>query len=146
MGVVSPFKKGAARGRFQSAKQGMNTRKHSWVCMYCNAHWITKKKVCQACGSREIQYFPSRAELRRYWQLRLLLKFGKISQLVLQPSYPCVVEGKLITTYRADFKYINEQGATVVEDVKGFATDLFKLKKALVEALYPVVISVLGTK
>jgi hypothetical protein len=39
--------------------------------------------------------------------------------------------------YKADFRYKNAQGEEVVEDTKGIQTDVFKLKKKLVEALYP---------
>ena len=49
--------------------------------------------------------------------------------------------GKPITTYRADFRYVvlNElkrSEAVVVEDVKGMVTDVYLIKKKLVEAQY----------
>jgi hypothetical protein len=47
------------------------------------------------------------------------------------------VQGKLICTYVADFKYL-ENGKEVVEDVKGFKTPVYKLKKKLVEAIYGI--------
>ena len=38
--------------------------------------------------------------------------------------------------YVADFKYI-ENGKTIVEDVKGLQTDVFKIKHKLFEKKYP---------
>ena len=38
--------------------------------------------------------------------------------------------------YIADFQYI-ENGKTIVEDVKGMQTDVFKLKHKIFEKVYP---------
>ncbi|MEW8042044.1 MAG: DUF1064 domain-containing protein [Candidatus Thiodiazotropha endolucinida] len=128
--------------RFKSRNHGMNARKHIWLCFDCKSTWTTKSKKCPQCGSQRFQYFPSTAEYKRYCQLRLMQNMGEISNLELQPSYPCVIEGKKVTTYRADFKYSNSNGASVVEDVKGDETDVFKLKRKLVEALYGITIKI----
>lgn len=86
--------------------------------------------------------FDSIQESRRYKELKLLLKAGQISNLELQPHFllqdSFKKNGK---TYRkieyiADFKYI-EEGKTIVEDVKGMQTDVFKLKRKLFEKKYP---------
>tara|TARA_R110000824_G_scaffold36098_1_gene112426 strand:- start:2528 stop:2836 length:309 start_codon:yes stop_codon:yes gene_type:complete len=80
--------------------------------------------------------FDSRKEAARYKELILLEKSGVISHLELQPQYDCVVDGKKICSYRADFRYFDEKSC-VIEDVKGYKTPVYKLKKKLVEALYP---------
>lgn len=80
--------------------------------------------------------FDSRAEAVRYQELKLLEKAGKIRQLELQPKFVCYVNGEKVCTYRADFAYFTDLGR-VVEDVKGVRTPVYKLKKKLVEALYP---------
>lgn len=68
-------------------------------------------------------YFPSKAEGRRYQQLKALLAQGEISALELQPRFPIYIDGKLVTTYVADFRYHDTQlQEQVVEDVKGFKT------------------------
>lgn len=83
--------------------------------------------------------FDSKAEAARYLELSILEKSGDISNLELQPEFLCEVNGKKICKYRADFRYIDhETGKTVVEDVKGVKTDVYKLKKKLVEALYGI--------
>lgn len=80
--------------------------------------------------------FDSKREAARYMELVLLERAGEISRLELQPKYDCVVNGHKICTYKADFRYFNANGS-VVEDVKGMKTPVYRLKKKLVEALYP---------
>ena len=80
--------------------------------------------------------FASQAEGRRYVQLKMLEKSGAISRLELQPSFKCEINGKLVCTYRGDFRYFTKDGC-VTEDVKGVRTPIFRLKKKLVEALFP---------
>ncbi len=86
--------------------------------------------------------FDSKKEGNRYKELKLLLKAGKISNLELQPRF-LLQDGfkKNGRTFRkieyiADFKYI-ENGKTIVEDVKGMQTDVFKLKHKIFEKVYP---------
>lgn len=79
--------------------------------------------------------FASKAEMKRYGELRLLELTGQISDLEPQPVF--VLTGKV--KYRGDFRYI-EQGKIIVEDVKGgkaTATALFKVKWKQVQELYP---------
>lgn len=90
----------------------------------------------------DMYVFDSIAESRRYKELALLEKAGKISNLKLQPRF-LLQEGfkKNGKTYRkieyiADFRYI-ENDKIVVEDVKGKETEVFKLKHKLFEYHYP---------
>ena len=80
--------------------------------------------------------FDSKREAARYMELMLLQKAGEISHLELQPSFDCIVNEKKICSYHADFRYFTANGC-VVEDVKGVRTEVYRLKKKLVEALYP---------
>ena len=86
--------------------------------------------------------FDSIKEGQRYRELAILERAGKISSLELQPKF-LLQESfrKNGKTYRkieyvADFQYI-ENGKTIVEDVKGMQTDVFKLKHKLFEKKYP---------
>ncbi len=81
--------------------------------------------------------FDSILESSRYLHLKELLEHNLISDLEIHPPYPCEVNGKKVCVYKADFRYKNKQGETVVEDTKGIETPMFRLKKKLVEALYP---------
>jgi hypothetical protein len=79
--------------------------------------------------------FDSKKEAKRYGELKLLQRINEINDLELQPKYPIVVNGKKIATYIADFRYRKSDGSTVVEDVKGVRTPVYRIKKKLVEAL-----------
>lgn len=83
--------------------------------------------------------FHSKKEARRYQELKLELKAGKIRDLKLQPSFELWLNGKLICRYISDFQYIQVEPTMqiVVEDVKGVLTDVYKLKKKMFLALYP---------
>ncbi len=93
------------------------------------------------------QRFDSRAEARRYGQLRMLEKAGEISDLQRQKMYELIpghyeyiptgkifsrgarkgqkeykrVTVELPVKYIADFVYKDKDGNTVVEDVKGYS-------------------------
>jgi hypothetical protein len=93
--------------------------------------------------------FASKAEARRYGQLKLLEKAGRISDLKLQPRFPLTVEGVKVGTYVGDFQYteIGSDGAAkarVTEDVKGVKTPLYVLKRKLVKAIYGIDILEIG--
>ena len=84
--------------------------------------------------------FDSKLEATRYRELKLLERKGIIKDLVLQPSYeliPSFKKGNKTyrkTCYIADFCYYdNELGKTIIEDTKGFKTDVYILKKKLFE-------------
>ena len=83
--------------------------------------------------------FDSKREAARYMELMLMERAGEISRLELQPRFDCVIDGRKICTYRGDFKYFAGNRG-VVEDVKSPYTaknPVYRLKKKLVEALYP---------
>ena len=80
--------------------------------------------------------FDSKNEASRYLELKLLLKSGLIQDLVLQPAFELQPKFKYqgrterSITYKADFQY-TEDGKTIVEDVKGFETKDFIIKRKL---------------
>lgn len=82
--------------------------------------------------------FDSKKEARRYQELKLLEKAGVIKGLVLQPcfllqdkfKYKDKTERKI--KYIADFQYyVVKDKRWVIEDVKGYKTDVYKLKRKL---------------
>jgi hypothetical protein len=86
--------------------------------------------------------FASKAEARRYGELKLLQAAGEIIDLELQPKYDIVVNGEKICQYRGDFSYREEDASgwwqLVVEDVKGFKTPEYKLKAKLLRATHGI--------
>ncbi len=100
--------------------------------------------------------FDSIKESVRYQQLKLLERAGVIRDLELHPRYDVVVNNQKICYYKADFRYWdNEKGIQVIEDVKAMpktaksikafknteAWRMYRLKKKLVEVLYPITIT-----
>ncbi len=78
-------------------------------------------------------------EARRYQELRLLERAGEIRDLELQPRYPLRVNGRLICTYVADFRYWDvREGRQVVEDAKGVRTSTYKIKAKLMAAVHNI--------
>ena len=96
--------------------------------------------------NRKVKGFDSAKEWRRNQELETLQRAGEISELnrqvpfTLMPSYTIADE----TTrqgyrtvreirYIADFTYRLKNGKRIIEDVKGMQTDVFKLKRKLLE-------------
>lgn len=77
--------------------------------------------------------FASKREARRYGELKLLEKAGKIKNLRRQVPYALTIQ----TKYLADFCY-EENGLLVVEDSKGFATREFKRKRKAMKQQYGI--------
>lgn len=82
--------------------------------------------------------FDSKKEAARYQELKLLEKAGGIKDLSLQPNFllqdkfKCQGKTHRKIEYIADFQYyIIKDKKWVIEDVKGFKTDVYKLKKKL---------------
>lgn len=83
--------------------------------------------------------FASKKEASRYLELCLLQKAGEISLLQLQPAFVLEVSGTKVGRYVADFSYRDKKtGKIVYEDVKGFKTPVYRLKKKLVKAQYGI--------
>lgn len=80
--------------------------------------------------------FASKAESRRYSELKALERAGVISHLELQPRFPQIVNGHHVCSYTGDFRFL-ENGKSVTEDVKGLKTAEYKLKRKLLLATHP---------
>lgn len=88
--------------------------------------------------------FDSKAEARRYQDLRLLEMAREIKGLTLQPAFKFMYQDRAMFTYKADFSYFDcETKREVIEDVKGFETPVFRLKKKLIEAQHGIKIEII---
>lgn len=94
--------------------------------------------------------FHSLKEAERYTILTLMEKSGGISNLELQKKYVLIpkipaVKGVCPASreccYIADFVYLdNKTGKTIVEDVKGIRTEVYKIKKKLMRYVHGIII------
>lgn len=87
--------------------------------------------------------FDSKAEAKRYSQLRMLERAGQISDLQRQVKFELVRGVRLYGRSRPAIKYIadfvyNQGGHQVVEDVKGMLTPVYRLKRHLMMAMHGI--------
>ena len=81
--------------------------------------------------------FDSALEAKRYGELTLLLKAGKISHLDRQFRYPLIVGTTVIGHYVADFEYFCwDRHCIVTEDCKGQRLPLYIWKSKHFKAQY----------
>lgn len=85
--------------------------------------------------------YASKKEAKRAGELKLLEQLGEISDLLKQVKYVLIPKDELgkEVSYTADFVYWdNGQQQTIVEDVKGFRTPVYKLKRRLMWHQYDI--------
>ena len=106
---------------------------------YKQSKYKNKKTTCDGIE------FDSKKERNHYLKLKAMEKVGLIKNLELQKEYilqeKFVLNGKTRRkiTYKADFSYITtEDDKLHVVDVKGFKTEVYKLKKKLFEYKYKI--------
>lgn len=77
--------------------------------------------------------FDSKAEAKRYAELKVMQRAQEIRWFSRQPSF--LLPGEI--RYRPDFIVCGADGALWVEDVKGYETPEFKLKRRLWDSSFP---------
>ena len=106
---------------------------------------LTRSKYHNKPCNVDEHKFPSRREAERYLVLRSKAARGEIRNLRLQVKFQLsdfhrIGDERLErATYIADFVY-EENGKTVVEDCKGFRTDVYKLKRKWMYEKYGILI------
>ena len=94
-------------------------------------------------------WFDSKAEAKRYNELKLMEKAGRIAKLECHPQFVIrAPNGNAVCSVVLDFAYWTFQEGTtemfkVHEDVKGQDNPLSKLKRKLVEAFYGIKVEVI---
>lgn len=88
-----------------------------------------RNKKCEMDGHK----FDSQKEMKRYQVLKEELKRGEIKNLFLQVEYELTKGIK----YRSDFVYFRGP-KLIVEDVKGFKTPVYRIKKILMKNLHGI--------
>ena len=83
--------------------------------------------------------FHSKKEAQRYCELKLLQRAGAIRMLRMQVPIILIDKSKygMEVKYIADFIYV-EGDKTIIEDVKGYRTPVYKLKKRLLAERYGI--------
>lgn len=90
-------------------------------------------------GSTSHEYngriYHSKAEANYAQDLDLMLKAGELKEIEPQHRISLDVFGKHICNYIIDFKVIHKDDSVEYIEVKGFDTDVWKLKWKLTEAI-----------
>lgn len=83
--------------------------------------------------------FDSQKEFNRWNELKLLERAKRISGLQRQVPFVLIEKSEFgrAVKYIADFTYYDE-GRFVVEDAKGYRTDVYKIKKRLMAEKYKI--------
>lgn len=68
----------------------------------------------------------------------MLAKAGIVKSWEAQPRFSFELNGVKICTYVADFRVEYKDGTVEIEDVKGYLTDIYKLKKKLMKAFHGI--------
>lgn len=119
--------------------------------------WHQRVKRSPASGrtSADGLVFDSKAELRRWEELKLLERAGEITCLDRQRVFTLAFEGRPVlirsgrypngrtATYTADFVYF-QGNKRIFEEFKGHDTAESRFRRAVVEALYGIEIIVTG--
>ena len=93
-------------------------------------------------GNRKTSGYDSKKERDRAFELKMLERKGVISELKEQvkfeliPAQYKVINGKRTCiekscSYKADSVYVDEKKNFIVEDAKGFKTEVYKIKQKL---------------
>ena len=108
----------------------------------------SKYRAKKICYKGEI--FDSKAEFRRWSELKLLERAGEIRDLKRQVKHELIPaqrdsNGKLLeraVDYISDFEYVDMRtGRSIVEDVKGVATKEYIIKRKLMLWIYKICIT-----
>jgi len=92
-----------------------------------------------SCHCNQGHIHQSRKEARYCDSLGYLKRAKEIKDYEIQKKFDLSVNGVHICNYYVDFLVTLMDGTQQAEEVKGFSTDTWLIKKKLFEALYPKV-------
>lgn len=84
------------------------------------------------------RWYDSKKESKRAFELDSLKKAGVVKEWTPQVRYKFQHNSVVIGTYVLDFLVEYSDGTIEYEDVKGYKTDVYKLKKKLMKAFYGI--------
>lgn len=99
----------------------------------------TKRKNKYNAKSQQFggRTYHSKFEARYAEDLEWRKKAGEIEEIIPQYKIELKVNGVLVCRYYVDFKIVLADGSIEYHEVKGFETEIYRLKKKLFLALLP---------
>jgi len=105
-----------------------------------NRHKTYFKRQGNKFNAKSAKYggrvYHSKKEADYAMELEWLKKAGEIKEIIPQFKISIDVNGKHICNYYMDFKVIKPDGFIEMHEVKGFETDLWRIKWRLATAIY----------
>ncbi len=145
---------GAAIGKRSKKMVGCEACNFGTPYVVAQKDKLSTGKPCPRCASNCLRVFDSTAEWVYHNELRILQQTGDISELQYQVRYPlhCPSKDKpkKVTTYIADFTYIDSNNVFTVVDVKGgnahrvIVSPEAKLKMKWFELEYGIPVTIVG--
>lgn len=106
-------------------------------CYYGDKYVKRKKYSNKSCTCWARHLHQSILEADYCNELALLKKSGQIGDYEIQHKIEITVAGKHICNHYVDFIVFKPGGVIEFHEVKGYSQEIWKLKRKLVEALYP---------
>jgi len=109
---------------------------------YKNVFNIKQSKYCNKRIDYNGKKFDSTKEKNRYIQLQTMLKYGQIAGFQTQVTFELIPKNKHFraVSYRCDFVISYPDGHKEIEDVKGFRTKDYIIKKKLMWHIHNILI------
>jgi hypothetical protein len=108
------------------------------IHLHGGGKWPRKSKYNAKKTVEDGIKFDSKKEAQHYLHLKGRLQRGEIRDLERQVAFQFDIEGVKIFKYVCDFTYEEKQAdgtwLEVIVDVKGVKTDVYRLKKKIIEA------------
>lgn len=112
------------------------------VAQYRDTYFSQSKKKGKIQSTKQNyngNKYDSKFEAKVAEDLDWQLKSGELVEVKRQVKIPLVVNGVLVCNYILDFRTVDKYGQVNYIEVKGFATQLWILKKKLFIALLPLI-------
>ena len=97
----------------------------------------TKSKYNNKTKTYNGKTYDSIREATHAEELDWRIKAGEVKEVIPQYKIPLKINDRHIANYYIDFKVVLSDGDIEYHEVKGFETDLWRLKWKMTEALYP---------
>jgi hypothetical protein len=104
---------------------------------FSKSSYRTKSKYGNKTKTYNGKTYDSIREANHAEELDWRIKAGEIKEVVPQFKIPLKINDRHIANYYIDFKVVLTDGDIEYHEVKGFETDLWRLKWKMTEALYP---------
>lgn len=129
---------GSASTAASRRKRSSHSLQKNLTYKYFKNNYVKRPKYRnKSCRCLSDHWHQSVLEADYCSELYLLKRGRKIRDYSIQYKIEVIVGDKHITNHFVDFRVVNNEGLPEFHEVKGYETEVWKIKRRLVEALYP---------